>query len=248
MRAWDHDKPADDLVDVAAPLALQAVSATPSAGRPALVLQPRDLDIFTFVARHGVCTPEQIRRCFWPGAHVNGTYRRVQKLAKHGFLTTDRTWYHGPLAVRVTRLGLHTAGLSFFPFRLTWARLRHQLAMVDLSEDLLVRHAGAAWYTERELRQEWFADRARGVEHRRLPDGLLLLDGQRIAVELELTSKRAPDYRGLGDAYLEELILGLHGVWWFVATDRIADQVRRHFVPMYGDNPLRIETWAVSSS
>ncbi len=80
VAAWDVDKPSDDLVDgdassVFATPALPAVTA-----RPDLVLQPRDLEIFSFVARHGVCTPGQLSRRFWPAAHINGTYRRVEKL------------------------------------------------------------------------------------------------------------------------------------------------------------------------
>ncbi len=141
------------------------------------MLQPRDLQILGFVARHGVCTPGQLRRRFWPSAHVNGTYRSVEKLVQHGYLTTDRTWYHGPLAVRVTQLGLRSAGLPFHPFRLTWGRLPHQLAMVDLSEELLARHQDATWRTQRELRLDWYADRARGIEHHRLPDGMMVLGG-----------------------------------------------------------------------
>lgn len=244
--AWDVEKPSDDLVDVCAAPAAATLPAAPA--RPDFVLQPRDLEIFAFVARHGVCTPGQLRRRFWPGAHVNGTYRRVEKLVQHGYLTTDRTWYHGPLAIRVTRQGLRSAGLPFHPFRLTWGRLPHQLAMVDLSEELVARHQDATWRTERELRLDWYADRARGIEHHRLPDGMIVLGGERIAVELELSEKRSRDYQALGDAYLEELILGMHGVWWFVAGDRIAEQLRRHFAPMYGDNPFRIEVWAASSS
>ncbi len=120
--------------------------------------------------------------------------------------------------------------------------------MVDLSEFLLAREQGGTWRTERELRVDWYADRARGIEHHRLPDGMIIIDGRRVAVELELSEKRSRDYEALGDAYLEELILGMHGVWWFVSTDRIAEQLRRHFAPMYGDNPYRIELWAASSS
>lgn len=78
---------------------------------------------------------------------------------------------------------------------------------------------------------------------------MLVAGGERIAVELELSEKRALDYRALGDAYLQELILGTTAVWWFVASERIAQQLRRHFAPMYGpNNPWQIETWAASSS
>ena len=116
-----------------------------------------------------------------------------------------------------------------------------------MSEDLLHRHPDGDWRTERELRQDWQSDRARGVEHERLPDGMLCMDGERIAVELELSPKRPPDYRALGDAYLQEIIFGLTAVWWFVASPRITELVERHFVPSFGgDNPWRIESWTSS--
>jgi hypothetical protein len=213
------------------------------------LLQPRDLDVMRYIARHGVCTPDQVGRKFWGGSDPTARYRRVEKLAQHGYLDRDRTWYHGPYALRVPRKGLRACGSQFKPISLNWGRLRHQLAMVDLSEDLLARHPDAWWLTERELRQDWRRDGARGEQHFRLPDGLLRYpDGGVIAVELELVPKRANDYREIGDAYLRELIAGLHEVWWFVASPQAEDAVRRHFGPAYSPNPWKVEQWRSSAS
>lgn len=37
-------------------------------------------------------------------------------------------------------------------------------------------------------------------------------------------------------------------VWWFVASERIAEQLHSHLAPINGDNPWRMETWAASSN
>jgi hypothetical protein len=213
-----------------------------------LALQSRDLEVLRYIARHGVCSPDQIGRKFWGGSDPTARYRRIEKLAQQGYLDRDRTWYHGPYALRVTRKGLRACGSPFKPVGLNWGTVRHQLAMIDLSEELLSRHPDAWWLTEREVRQDWLRDRNRGDRHARLPDGVLRFPDQRaVAVELELVPKRANDYREIGDSYLRELIGGLHEVWWFVASRQAEDAVRRHFGAAYNPNPWRVERWSPSA-
>ncbi|MGH7884015.1 MAG: hypothetical protein ACREN8_14120, partial [Candidatus Dormibacteraceae bacterium] len=158
-----------------------------------------------------------------------------------------------PYALRVKNKGLRAAKSPFKELNLNWGRIRHQLALVDLSEELLSRYPGSWWLTERELRQEWLGDRAQGLEHERLPDGMLCFsDGEgarRVAIELELSPKRAQDYKRLGEAYLTELIGGLGEVWWFVLTYQIKEMVRRYWAIAYGpSNPWKIEQWTPSFS
>lgn len=138
VRAWDLDKPSDDLLREESPHGPSDVR-----DRETLILQPRDVEVFTYVARHGVCTPQQLHRRFWPDVHPSAGYRRLQKLARYGYLYRNSTWHRGPFAIRVTGRALHAAHLPFHPIRLSWGRLPHQLALVDLSEELLAREVSA---------------------------------------------------------------------------------------------------------
>lgn len=61
--------------------------------------------------------PEQLHRRFWADRDASAVYRRLRKLGRRGYLVSDQTWYHGPLAVRVTRDAMRAAGLPFHPFR-----------------------------------------------------------------------------------------------------------------------------------
>jgi hypothetical protein len=82
-------------------------------------------------------------------------------------------------------------------------RLSHDLALVDLSEELLAENAGANWLTERELAaiRPIRVRLESGQQHR--PDGLLTLpDGRRYAVELEASRKTAERLQAIVAAYV----------------------------------------------
>ena len=156
-----------------------------------IAVTERDVDVLTWTTRHGMVVAEQVCRRFFATMPV--TWRRLRRLEGAGMLRRDPVWHGMPRVIRATHLGTRLADVDLGAAPLDYVGLRHQLAVLDLSETLLNEHTGAAWATERELRR----DRARasrrepGTVFGRIPDGVLILpDGARIAVELDLTSKR----------------------------------------------------------
>ena len=204
------------------------------AARSGPALTGRDLDMLTWLARHGIVTPDQLARRFFArddGSVGSGAaYRRLRKLRELGLLRSDHTFYQEPSVLRVTPRGAHLADAGVGPARLVLAEVRHALALVDLTEGLLAKHKGSTVTTERELRVERRNALARGERRPltgRLPDGVLTLGRKRIALELDLTSKRSNDLESILTAYQFERY---DAVWWYVrarVVPRLAGIVER---------------------
>lgn len=68
------------------------------------------------------------------------------------------------------------------------------------------------WVPERELRREWHSLPPKQREHEHLADGVVIVNGQRIAVEVELNQKTKPRYKDIR----QELLHQYDGVYYFV--------------------------------
>lgn len=217
---------------VASPWSAQIVRLPATRG-PALTA--RDLDLLRWVCRHGVVTPDQVARRFFSrpdgGVGKGAAYRRLRKLRELDLLRSDHTFYMEPSVQRVTSKGAKLADVGVGPASLVLAEVRHSLALVDLIEDLLQAHPGSTIETERELRIERrgeLAARSRRAGRGRLPDGVLTLKGKRIALELDLTSKRSNDLEHILRTYLTE---SYDAIWWYVrprVVPRLKEIVRRN--------------------
>jgi hypothetical protein len=114
-----------------------------------------------------------------------------------------------------TARGLRSAEVALRPARVVGWRLSHDLALVDLSEQLLGEIRDSYWLTERELMVGGWRT---SLKLRRLPDGLLVhSDGRRFAVELEASRKDAERLRRIVNHYLPALAgpNALAGVIWY---------------------------------
>ena len=178
-------------------------------------LTARDLEVLRFAVRHGMVTPEQLAARFFTS--TPSALRRLRALEAIGLLVRDRVLVAAPPVVRATPAGTRLSGCDLAPASLELARIAHNLALVDLSEELLAAHPGSAWTTERELRRDRMrAARAGGrwERQRRVPDGLLqLAAGTRIAIELDLTPKRSARLDLLAGAYAVDREVDT--VWWY---------------------------------
>ena len=181
-----------------------------------------------YATRHGVCTADQLTRQFFTGD--SACWRRLRVLERMGLILRRRTWWQGPQVVMTTPLGAQLAGADLAPARLNLPELEHSLALVDLSEQLLREHPRAQWLTERELRRDAIRRHrqdemdARPVRIR-TPDGVLLDGTRRIAVELDLTSKRTEQYEQLLRAYAADS--GVQGLWWFARSAAVRDRLTK---------------------
>ena len=182
-------------------------------------LAPRDLEVLGYAVRHGMVTPEQPATRFFGSPEA--AKRRLRALEAAGLLVHDRVLLSLPAVVRATPAGACLAGCDLAPASLDLARIRHNLALVDLSEQLLAAHPGSVWTTERELRRDRMrAARAAGgwERQRRVPDGLLrLAGGTRVAIELDLTPKRSARLGLLAGAYAVDR--DVDTVWWYLPSE-----------------------------
>lgn len=204
------------------PRKLTALSAPPTRR---LALTSRDEDLVRWVARHGLVSADQVGRRFFPSMWA--AWRRLRRLEAAGLIRREPAFRDLPFVVRVTGAGARLAACDVLPARLDAGLLRHALAVVDLSEELLADAPGAEWVTERELRRDRMrAARADPEERqRRTPDGVLVLrDGRHVAVELDLTPKRTRKLEQLADAYA--LDSGVDCVWWFLPSVAAAARMR----------------------
>jgi len=185
----------------------------------AVRLTPRDLEVLAYAVRHGMVTPGQLGNRFFSSRPA--ARRALHDLETAGLLVSDRVLAELPAVVRATPRGARLAGCDLAPASLDLARIRHNLALVDLSEELLAAHPGSSWTTERELRRDRMRTaRAGGAweRQRRVPDGLLRLHGgQRVAIELDLTPKRSARLDLLAGAYAVDR--DVDTVWWYLPSE-----------------------------
>src|SRR5947208_2387387 len=93
-----------------------------------------------------------------------------------------------PVFVWLTRRGTSLAGIDYSVWRPNPGMLAHIAAVTDVRLHVLDGHPGAEWVCERELHRELAATVDGRQRHR--PDGLVVIDGREVAVEVELTLKR----------------------------------------------------------
>ncbi len=207
----------------------------------------RDRSILEWVALHGIVTPEQIARHFFlrDGGEVGkwAAYRRLGKLQDLGLIRKDHVYWRHPMVVRLTSAGARLADAGVGPAKLVMAEVPHALAVVDLLEQLRTgAPRGTMITTERELRIQRRRELAANPRLRgrgRIPDAELKWSGKRIALELDLTSKRSFDYERILRAYLQ---MTYDKVWWYVKP-AVAERVGRIVRQTGADDLVVIRAW-----
>lgn len=188
------------------------------------------------LARFGVLTLDQIVRRLYPTRPAwkpTRLPRRLRFLLDHDYVSSGpnviqdtRLYAATPLGVAVTRAGPRRPWPSL-------QHLRHDVAVVDLADALLAQCPNARWIAESEvgrlLRTPGTARRLMtgptvvGANHR--PDGVLVVDGQRIAIELEHSDKGDQRYATIFRWFA--LNDRVDAVRWYVDDQRIIDRLRR---------------------
>lgn len=201
---------------------------TPTVSLPRSELTGRDIAMLRYATRHGVCTADQLTRRFFTSD--SACWRRLRALEALGLIVRRRTWWQGPQVVLATPLGSQLADVDLPAARLNLPELEHSLALVDLSEQVLLSQPGSQWLTERELRRDAIRrHRQDGMDPRpvriRTPDGVVVLGSKRVAVELDLTSKRTEQYEQLLRAYAADRTV--QGLWWFARSAAVRDRLTK---------------------
>jgi DNA-binding CsgD family transcriptional regulator len=159
---------------------------------PGVVLHPRDLVLLGWLAEQYAATTDQLGVLL--GCGPRSVQRVLARLRDAGLVSTQRVLVGQPAWVMPTRAGLRACGSQYKVWQPKLGVLLHTEAVNDVRLHIQARSPGAEWVSERALAR----DRREG-EH--LPDALVITDGQRVAVEVELTLKSERRIR----AILQEL-------------------------------------------
>jgi Replication-relaxation len=143
-------------------------------------LRRRDLELVGWLGEQYGARTDQIEVLLGCGPRT--VQRALARLRDAGLIDTRRLLVGDPAWVIPTAAGLRAAGHSFAPWRPRVGLLAHVAAVNDVRLHVQARSPQSEWIPERIL-----ARQRRAGEH--LPDALVLVDGHRVAIEVELTIK-----------------------------------------------------------
>lgn len=173
----------------------------------------KDLEMMRWINARGSANASQISQAF--NGHLKVIYRRLRFLTQEGFLKYYALFRDLPGAWALTEQGVDLCDSELPPAAISFGRLRHDKFLVDLEIDLFAQFDVIEWKTERVLRKN---AGHQGVGQRgHIPDGVMILDdGRRIAVELELSTKGEERLRKIMQQYEAD---SFHDeIWYFVDT------------------------------
>jgi hypothetical protein len=143
-------------------------------------LRRRDLEIVGWLGEQYGARTDQLEILLGCGPRT--VQRVLVRLRDAGLITTRRLLVGDPTWVIPTGAGLRAAGHRFPAWQPRVGLLTHVAAVNDVRLHVQARSPGSEWVAERLLARE-----RRAGEH--LPDAVVLVDGQRVAIEVELTIK-----------------------------------------------------------
>jgi hypothetical protein len=145
----------------------------------------RDLELLSIVGEQYALSLPQLARRMGRSLHAARWLR--SRWERAGWAKGRAVLVGQPVFVWLTRRGQRIAGLEYSLWRPNPGALAHIAAVTDVRLWIAQRHPHARWVCERELARE--AQRARTAGQHR-PDGLVVLDGRELPVEVELSHKR----------------------------------------------------------
>jgi hypothetical protein len=168
------------------------------------VLRRRDLDVLAWVAEQYAVRLDQLEPLLGCRRTVQ---RTVARMREANLVETRRLLVGEPGWLLPTATGLRTCGSSFRAWQPRLALMAHVAAVTDVRLHIGMQAPGSVWVCERTLARERRSD-----QH--LPDALVLVDGQRVAIEVELTVKSRRRVTGI----LEELSARFDSAVYFCAA------------------------------
>jgi hypothetical protein len=167
-------------------------------------LRRRDLEVVGWLGEQYAARTDQLEVLLDCGPRT--VQRVLARLRDAGLISTRRLLVEEPAWVIPTTAGLRAAGHSFGVWHPRVGLLAHVAAVNDVRLHVQARSPESEWISERVLARE-----RRAGEH--LPDGLVLVDGQRVVIEVELTVKSQRRLTGI----LDELAGRFDTVLYFCA-------------------------------
>ena len=191
-----------------------------------LDIDPLDLPALRDLVRFGVMADDQLARRYPEPALA---FARLPQLKEAGVVDRWSGSLEGARVYSPTRLTRLVTGVPGLHPRTTYvSHLAHDVAVVDLADYLVAHQAGLRWLTEDEVRA--FLDqiapsprRLRG-DTRHRPDGLVVSDSLRTAIELEHSEKYRDRYARISAWFVKEW--RVDRVRWYIDRPHILHTLR----------------------
>ncbi|PEE33444.1 hypothetical protein CN271_22440 [Bacillus cereus] len=196
----------------------------------------RDKEVLTWISRHSYVTATQVEKLFGVSRQI--AYRILRRLKDYGFLKNDLVLRNLGLFY-ATEEGIEIAEIDLNPIQKVGnlSEIRHELMIVDLEVELLIQDKVqgviSEWITTREIKRERYKNaekiQSENLKHGKLvkgqkddvPDAYWLREGNKAAIEVELSRKHKDRIKEKLKTYDTELATGrLQAVMYF--TDRQA--------------------------
>jgi hypothetical protein len=145
----------------------------------------RDLELLQLVGEQYALSLPQLARLMGRGLHAARWLR--SRWERAGWARGRAVLVGQPVFVWLTRRGQRVAGSEYSLWRPNPGALAHIAAVTDVRLWVGQRHPHADWVCERELARE---AQLMGTSGQHRPDGLVVLDGRELPVEVELSHKR----------------------------------------------------------
>src|SRR5919108_6187937 len=145
----------------------------------------RDLELLSIVGGQYALSMPQLSRLM--GRSLDAARWLRSRWERAGWARGRAVLVGEPVFVWLTRRGQRIAGSEYSLWRPNPGALAHIAAVTDVRLWIAQRHPHASWVCERELAREAQLTGTRG-QHR--PDGVVVLDGRGVPVEVELSHKR----------------------------------------------------------
>jgi hypothetical protein len=153
-------------------------------------LRRSDLDALAWTAEQYAVRADQFEELLGCGRRT--VQRALARMRSAGLIQTRRVLADEPARVLPTSSGLRACGSPFGAWPPKLGLLAHTAAVTDVRLHIEGRSPGSRWVSERTLARE-----RKGRQH--LPDGVVETDGQRVAIEVELTVKSCRRLTGILD-------------------------------------------------
>jgi hypothetical protein len=145
----------------------------------------RDLELLSIVGEQYALSLPQLARLMGRSLHAARWLR--SRWDRAGWARGRAVLVGQPVFVWLTRRGQRIAGSEYSLWRPNPGALAHIAAVTEVRLWIAQRHPHASWVCERELARE---ARLTGTAGQHRPDGLVVLDGHELPIEVELTHKR----------------------------------------------------------
>lgn len=149
------------------------------------LLRPRDLMVLKWICEQCAARHDHVGALI--GLSDKMAYEAETRLCAMGLLRRQRYIVGEPSWLLPTRAGLNMWGEGGGVFTPALNQIAHFAAVNDVRLHLWRQRPEAEWIPERRLRRE--RSEAGEGRHKHIPDGVLILEGRRVAIEVELHYK-----------------------------------------------------------